>query len=205
MRTSRFGARLGARVLQGVVVGSLLLGSAAPAYATSYSAIWSGSRHVLAKVPNQTVEGFADATLVGTVSDFQTDDPSQSCLNGSTLNVWTAPAEYPGSYVVHNGWQGPQCTYGTWLIGASYFYQGTFNGAVRILNKVPNQTVENLTGAVRVLAITNFQTNDPSQSCLNGSTINVFLAPVQFGANWVAHNGLQGSQCTYGTWTFPIP
>ncbi len=63
---------------------------------------------------NLTVEGLPDATFVGTCSSFTTDNPSATCLNGSSLNVWVAPNEYGSLLVIHNGNQGPQCTYGCW-------------------------------------------------------------------------------------------
>ena len=80
----------------------------------SYSASWQGATVALRHVPNQTVESLPDATLVGQVGNFETNDPTYSCLNGETINVFTAPAEFPGDYVVHNGLQGSQCAYGTW-------------------------------------------------------------------------------------------
>ena len=80
----------------------------------SYSASWQGATVALRHVPNQTVESLPDATLVGQVGNFETNDATYSCLNGETINVFTAPAEFPGDYVVHNGLQGSQCAYGTW-------------------------------------------------------------------------------------------
>lgn len=63
---------------------------------------------------NVTVEGLPDATLVGQLTSFKTTVAADSCLDGESINVWTAPKEFPGVYVVHNGDQGSQCTYGTW-------------------------------------------------------------------------------------------
>ena len=83
----------------------------APSY--TYTGSYNGTAEALTRVANQTVESLSDATLVGQLSDFQTNDPSVACLNGESLNVWTAPAEFPGDYVVHNGEQGSQCTYVT--------------------------------------------------------------------------------------------
>lgn len=106
--------RLAARATQAAVALATVVGLATPAHAVFYTATWQGTTHTLTNVPNQTVEGFSDATLVGQVTNFQTDNPTYSCLNGRALNVWTAPAEFPGRYVVHNGLQGSQCVYGTW-------------------------------------------------------------------------------------------
>jgi hypothetical protein len=110
-------------------------GAAAATY--TYTGVWLGNVTTLTHVANVTVEGLADATLVGTISNFQTSDPSYSCLNGETINVFTAPSEFPGDYVVHNGLQGSQCTYGTWTFPGSFYTvtmaawipQHTMNGA----------------------------------------------------------------------------
>jgi len=83
-------------------------------YPTYYSGYWGNQLTSLSGHSNVTVEGLSDARQVGSISDFQTNNSSFSCLNGASLNVWTAPKEFPGEYVVHNGGQGPQCTYGTW-------------------------------------------------------------------------------------------
>jgi hypothetical protein len=67
-----------------------------------------------ATICNLTVEGLPDAKLVGTCSSFTTNNPAAACLNGSSLNVWVAPNEYGSQLVIHNGYQGRQCTYGCW-------------------------------------------------------------------------------------------
>lgn len=79
-----------------------------------YRCVWNGREETLTWVPNANVEQFGTPANPATCSEFSTNDPRYSCLNGETINVWTAPAQYPGVYVVHNGNQGPQCTYGTW-------------------------------------------------------------------------------------------
>ncbi len=83
-------------------------------YPTYYSGYWGNQLTSLSGHGNVTVEGLSDASLVGAISDFQTNNSSFSCLNGESLYVWKAPKEFPGDYVVHNGAQGSQCTYGTW-------------------------------------------------------------------------------------------
>jgi hypothetical protein len=84
-----------------------------------FQGVWHGQTVKLNNVPNVTVENLPDAQLVGRIHNFlahelPTSKPPFYCLNGETLNVWTAPNEFPGVYVVHNGDQGNQCTYGTW-------------------------------------------------------------------------------------------
>ncbi|MDA8333480.1 MAG: stalk domain-containing protein [Peptococcaceae bacterium] len=85
----------------------------------SYTGVWQGQTKDLTLVTNVTVEGLSDAKLVGQISNFYTNEPSGASppyykLDGGSINVWTAPAEFPGVYVVHNGDQGNQPTYGTW-------------------------------------------------------------------------------------------
>jgi hypothetical protein len=100
--------------------------SAASAASYTYSGSWGGNVTTLTHVTNVTVEGLPDARLAGTITNFQTTDPAYSCLNGSSLNVWTAQNEFPNEFVVHNGDQGSQCAYGTWTFPApSYTYYVT--------------------------------------------------------------------------------
>ncbi len=59
-----------------------------------------------------------------------------------------------------------------------------------------NLTLEDL-GATRVgRATLHVNVARSPYTCLNGSTVNVFL----YDGQYFLHNGLQGSQCTYGTW-----
>ncbi|MDA8335511.1 MAG: stalk domain-containing protein, partial [Peptococcaceae bacterium] len=234
-------------------------------------------------------------------------------LNGESINVWTAPAEFPGVYVVHNGDQGTQATYGTWtfpmtttsgptmpyslalsisppslpangsstatvtatvtgangqtvpndtvnftassgtvtssattnsggqatatytagtapgnvtisatetagsatgsatltLTAPTWTFTGVWQGQTLNLTQVTNVTVEQLPDAKLVGQITNFQTNEPTGGEppfyeLNGESINVWTAPAEFPGVYVVHNGDQGTQATYGTWTFPM-
>ncbi len=84
-----------------------------------FQGVWHGQIVRLTNVPNVTVEQLPDAQLVGQIHNFlahelPTSKPPFYCLNGENINVWIAPHEFPGVYVVHNGDQGNQCTYGTW-------------------------------------------------------------------------------------------
>ncbi|WP_448590101.1 hypothetical protein [Thermodesulfobium sp.] len=86
----------------------------------SYTGYWNGQLVELQYIQNVTVEGFRDASLVGQITDFQTNEPvgvKPPCylLNGESINVFVAPAEYPNLYIVHNGLQGPQKTYCTFV------------------------------------------------------------------------------------------
>ncbi len=108
-------------IILGVLI--LFLSIACPSYvmAQQFEGYWQGTFVHLLNVPNVTVEQLPDATDVGTLYDFTAIEPPYSnppfyCLNGENLNVWEAPNEFPGELVVHNGLQGSQCTYGTWII-----------------------------------------------------------------------------------------
>lgn len=92
-------------------------GAASPGRAGA-SGLWNGVPATLTAVPNAPVESYADAELVGQIHDFQTSARPQSCLDGEAINVWLAPREFPGLYVVHDGAQGAQCAYGTWTFPA---------------------------------------------------------------------------------------
>ncbi|MCL5258190.1 MAG: hypothetical protein M1314_00310 [Firmicutes bacterium] len=114
-----------ALVVFAVVIPVLLvlasgIGAAAPTPPQRYYYYggWQWQAVSLTHVTNVTVEDLPDAAQVGELGRFRTDDPQYTCLNGENLNVWTAPAEFPGDYVVHNGAEGPQCTYGTWVFPA---------------------------------------------------------------------------------------
>jgi hypothetical protein len=159
----------------------------------------------LRQVPNVSVENLPGATLVGAVV-FTTSNPYYSCLNGHALNAWRLPAQ-PDVIFVHNGDQGPQCVYGTWTYRP--FFQATWQGHRIGLTRQKNVTVEALPDATLAGHVTNFQTDDPYYACLDGpsagtgQSINVWIAPREFPAVYVAHNGDEGPQCVYITLTFP--
>ncbi len=92
----------------------------------------------MTRVKNITIEGLSDARHVGQILDFETDNPAMSCLNGESVDLWTAPKEFPGMLVAHNGAQGSQCTYGTWTFPASPFIGGSLGAT--------NATWNNLAG-----------------------------------------------------------
>jgi hypothetical protein len=156
------------------------------------------------RVGNVSVEQIRGAWLLGQVR-FHTNDPYYSCLNGTALNAWRVPAN-PGVVIVHNGDQGRQCVYGTFVYQP--FYTGTFGGTLVVLAWHANVSVEALGDSSLFGQLTNFQSNDPYYACLDGTTttggatINVWTAPKEFGTSDVAHNGGQGPQCVYGTFVF---
>jgi protocatechuate 3,4-dioxygenase beta subunit len=300
----------------GSAAGSATLTLTAPAW--TFTGVWQGQTVNLTQVANVTVEGLSDAKLVGQITGFQTNESTGGSppfyeLNGESINVWTAPAEFPGVYVVHNGDQGTQATYGTWtfpmtnttgptmpyslalrvspsslpadgsstatvtatvtgangqpvsndtvdftassgtvassattnsggqatatytagtapgnvtvsatetagsaagsatltLTAPAWTFTGVWQGQTVNLTQVPNVTVEGLPDAKLVGQITGFQTNESTGGSppfyeLNGESINVWTAPAEFPGVYVVHNGDQGQQATYGTWTFPM-
>ncbi len=172
----------------------------APVLYTYTGQVGSWYQIPLQKVPNESVEGLPDATKVGTLV-FTTNDPYYQALNGTTLNVWRASNEFPGELIVHNGNQGPQPVYGTWVY--SPFYAVTWQGAWTQMRLTTNVSVENFSDAQLEGQGTNFETDDPYYSALDGNTINVWMASAEFGNVLVAHNGDQGPQPVYGTWLLP--
>lgn len=107
------------RTVAGLAAGLLALG-AAPAVAAPVPAVpqwpavanWSGNPVALVEVQNVTVEALPDVRHVGRVEGFLTMNPRLTCLNGWSLDVYVAPSEFPGQYVVHDG---ASCGYGTWV------------------------------------------------------------------------------------------
>lgn len=170
----------------------------------SYHGTYNGRVIDLAHVINVSVEDLPDATLVGHLTNFQTNNPYYHCLNGETLNVWVAPNEFPNDYVVHNGDEGPQCVYGTWLFPQpNPRFTGLLGSRYATLDHVINLSVEDLPDAQAVGMLIGFQTNDPYYSRLNGKALRVWVAPNEFPDDFVIHNGDQGPQATYGTWLLP--
>jgi RNA polymerase subunit RPABC4/transcription elongation factor Spt4 len=135
VRRGRVGALAGILALTGTMVAVLAIRNlaalhanqgatvpashaTAPVPAAGATGVWNGMVVVLTPVTNTSVESLPDAQLVGQLQDFETRAQPQSCLNGETINVWSAPREFPGSYVVHDGAQGAECAYGTWTFRA---------------------------------------------------------------------------------------
>jgi hypothetical protein len=172
----------------------------APVVYTYTGQVGSWYQIPLQKVPNESVEGLPDATKVGRLV-FTTNDPYYQALNGATLNVWRAPNEFPGELIVHNGDQGPQPVYGTWVY--TPFYAVTWQGAWSQMRLTTNVSVENFSDAHLEGQGTNFETDDPYYSALDGDTIDIWQASTEFGNVLVAHNGDQGPQPVYGTWLLP--
>lgn len=85
-----------------------------------FTGVWQGRRIRIWNVRNVTVEKLPDAKKVGILRNFIAHEPRTArppfyLLDHETINVWVAPREFPGKYVVHNGMQGQQKTYGTWV------------------------------------------------------------------------------------------
>lgn len=192
--------------------------STSTVFSGTWTGTWDGTTVNLTTVPNHTIENLSDATLVGYITNFHTTNPSWSCLNGENINVWTAPSEYPGVYVVHNGLQGAQCTYFTATFTApsnattpgtgnvfSGTWTGTWQGSTVGLTTVKNNNIEDLPDRAFVGYLSNFHTTNPGWTCLNGEYIAVWTASNEYPGVYVVHNGDEGPQCTYFTATFPLP
>ncbi|MGC9099589.1 MAG: hypothetical protein ACP5HW_03550 [Candidatus Micrarchaeia archaeon] len=95
------------------------LANVTPVDSYSYTGTFNNVKVTLERVQGITVEALPDASNVGMLFNFSTNNPKFSCLDNSALNVWVAPSEYPGYYVMHNGAQGSQCAYITMIIPKS--------------------------------------------------------------------------------------
>lgn len=188
------------------LLGALLYASPASAGQTySYTASWLGWAYSLTLVPNVVVAGYPDARFVGQVTNFQTTSKKESCLNGLAINVYTAPAEFPGAYVANDDSQGSMCALGTWTFPI-YSYTGSWlNYPSSSLKLVANACVECFADSTLVGRVANFQTQDAHFSCLDGQSLNVYTAPNEFPGLYVVRV-IAGSMCTNyaDTWTLPI-
>lgn len=124
MKRSKQHAGVARIFLRGLVLGGVFLLGSQGAFAAApfcvFTGAWHGQRVCLRNVTNVTVEGLPGAKRVGQITNFQAFEPHTArppfyCLNGKSINVWKAP-RFDSKLVAHNGDQGPQCTYGTWII-----------------------------------------------------------------------------------------
>ncbi len=93
----------------------------------SYTGSYVGQGVSLSLIAN-AVSSYSDAHITGNLTGFHTDDPRYSCLDGSTLNVWTAQKEHAGVLVVDNSRQASQCK----RINATFtLSQGTLGNGTR--------------------------------------------------------------------------
>lgn len=188
------------------LLGTLLYATPASAGQTfSDTALWQGYAYSLTPVSNVVVAAYPDAKLVGQVTNFQTTSKKESCLNGLAINVYTAPAEFPGLYVVNDDSQGTMCALGTWTFPI-YSYTASWLGYPSFsLRLIANVSVESFPDATLVGKVANFQTQDAHFSCLDSQTLNVYTAPSEFPGLYLVHV-TAGSMCTptAETWTFPI-
>jgi len=150
-------------------------------YNYTFTGAYNGQAIVFHWVPNHTIEGLSDAKLVGTITDFQTTDPKYTCLNGENINVWSAPSEYPGDYVVHNGDMGPQCTYLTLTFPTT---GGTGNG----FGSNPGTSSANYTSCNNFVVATTAQsyygehTAATGMCTWNGGVLNIYYGSGDSGA-----------------------
>ncbi|MGC8586665.1 MAG: hypothetical protein ACP5K5_03950, partial [Candidatus Micrarchaeia archaeon] len=79
---------------------------------------------------------------------------------------------------------------------------GIYNGKLVYLTIVPQRTVESFPDVTPAGFLSNFSTTNKSYSCLDGASIRVWTASNEYPGYLVAHNGDQGSQCTYVTAIF---
>ncbi|MGC8628463.1 MAG: hypothetical protein ACP5VR_13120, partial [Acidimicrobiales bacterium] len=83
-----------------------------PYTATVTSGPRSGQKVGLALLDNITMEDIGAQTVGSAVLDVAVASSPYRCLNGQSISVFS----YDGQLFLHNGLQGPQCTYGTWEV-----------------------------------------------------------------------------------------
>jgi hypothetical protein len=91
---------------------------------------WLGNWIRVKHAPNVSVERFKDAAVIGMCQDLRTNDHYYNRLIGRNINVFYAPREYPGVFVVHNGRQGRQPVLGTWTFAIPGAPSATLSGTV---------------------------------------------------------------------------
>jgi hypothetical protein len=79
----------------------------------TYSVVWDGARVTIQPAANVDMAHLADARSEGAASGFLTDNPAYERLDGSSIEVWSAPAEFPDELVVNNSEQTSEPK-GTW-------------------------------------------------------------------------------------------
>jgi hypothetical protein len=126
-------ALLGASITGSVVAGSPMLMPQAHGFRTvgasvtlDFSLLYrytcmlpSGSTVLLTRMQNTTVEALPGAQLVTANGStlqcrLSTADPYYQAINGAMINIFQVPA-FPDLNFVHNGLQGSQPVYGTWV------------------------------------------------------------------------------------------
>ncbi len=169
------------------------------------TASWLGYPYSLTEVKHVNVASYADARFLGQVTNFQTNQPKPSCLNGLSINVYTAPVEFPGLYVVNDDSQGPMCALGTWTFPIYSYTASWLNYPSSSLTLIPSFCVECFGDSTLVGKVSNFQTQDPLFSCLDGQSLNLYSAPVEMPGLYVVRV-VAGSMCTpyADAWTLPI-
>ena len=192
--------------LAAVVAGVVAVGCAGivPAFATGTStAEFFGAPVALTRLASWWPR--SDAGRVGSVTNFQTDDPAYACLNGTTLVVWLSTVDRPDVYFASTYPLPSPCVSGTWTFPRPLSYTGEWSGSTTYLDPAPRQAVEQLPDATLVGTLEDFQTNSDYFACLNGASVDVYTAPAEFPGKLVARSGLGASACAFGVWTFTVP
>jgi len=60
------------------------------------------------------MDDFGDAQLDGLATDFETNDPQYASLDGKSIDVFSAPREFPSQFIVNNSRQFSEPK-GTWV------------------------------------------------------------------------------------------
>lgn len=175
-----------------------------------YTATWKSTTQsttgpisvTLTDICNQTIQN--PQTTGSFITNFQTEDPHFKCLNGSSLNVWTAPDQFPNRYIAQGECTDASGTVGEWTFPyppPSRHYSAYWNGQQQTLSPLSNAgKVSDLPDAVPQAQVTNFDTDDTNYQCFEGQSIPVFYAAREHPAVYVVQGTCADG--TVGTWTF---
>ena len=182
-----------------------------PPKAFTYFGTWQGQKVKLSIVANPPLVRLTGLTPQGQITNFTTDDPKYACFNNKSLNVYQEPQDFASTFVVYS-----VCTAGTtggqgdlrgvWTFpqpavqGTVYPYTATFQNRTVTLQLLPGATLPN---GQLVSQVTQFQTTDPTYSCLNQLSLPVYSDPKKYGGQYlVYYPGCPGGNP--GLWEFSI-
>lgn len=195
-----------------LAISLLVACNPAPPKPYSYTGTWQGQQVKLALIANPPLVRLTGLTPQGQITDFTTDDPKFTCFNNRSLNVYQEPQDYSGSYVVYSVCSAVTTSNqgivrGVWTFpqpgqqGTIYPYSATFQDRNVTLQLLRSTALPS--GAQLVSQVTQFQTSDPTYTCLDQLSLPVYSDPKQFSGQYlVYYPGCPGG--SPGLWQFSI-
>jgi len=125
--------------------------------------------------------------------------PAFACFEGATAKVFSAPADFPGKYVVFG--RCPQHTPGLWYFAPSYSYSANWDGQRVLLTPLLAAEGPPPDGQPQG-QLTDFQTDDPNYVCLSSGVLSVYSDPQGAPGVYAVYAGCPGG--ISGAWTFHV-